>query len=610
MTFPLKTLAELPAHVAAHFPARSIVSRSRAGTIESITTEDYVARIRALGIALADLGVEPGARVAIMSESRPEWQIADLAILSIGGVTVPVYPSLAPEQARYVLQDCDARMVIVSTPAQAQKVLAVRAQLPRLETVIVLDHADAPGPDAAHADDADRGPTRQYADVIARGAALAARPAHDTAWHLRVKNVRPNDLATIIYTSGTTGEAKGVMLTHANLVSNALATSSVLPMDSSDVAMSFLPLSHAFERMVVYMYLLNGVTVAFAEAIETLTRDVLAVRPTIMTGVPRVYEKIQSRVVDAAARGTWLQRRLFAWALGVGLRAVRAEALRLPVSRSIQAQRAVADRLVFTKVRARLGGRLRCLVSGSAPLARSTADFFEAVGLPLREGYGLTETSPVLTVNSIDAPRAGTVGRPIPGVELRIGLDGEILARGPNVMLGYYRKPEATTAVLVDGWFHTGDIGAIDADGYLTITDRKKDLIVTSGGKKIAPQPIEARLRTNPLVSEAVLIGDRRKFATLLIVPDFRMLATRLRWDGKSCGSPEDWVFRLDVRALYEPLVDEINAGLAQFERIKRFALLPTEFSIETGELTPTMKVKRKVVEERWKDVIEELYAE
>jgi long-chain acyl-CoA synthetase len=362
--------------------------------------------------------------------------------------------------------------------------------------------------------------------------------------------------------------------------------------------------------MVAYVYLLCGVTIVFAETMETIGRDLLTVRPTVLTGVPRVYEKLHARVLEKGQSAPGLKASIFRWAVNVAMASGRAALRGESPSLLTSLQLPFADRLVFAKIREGVGGRVRYLVSGSAPLPVSIAEFFQGVGLSIIEGYGLTETAPILTVNPPDAPRAGTVGRPLPGVELKIADDGEILARGPNVMSGYYNKPDATADALRDGWFRTGDIGTLDEDGYLKITDRKKDLLVTSGGKKIAPQPIEATLKRSPIVSEAVLLGDRRKFAAVLIVPEFASLERRLQDLGRPPGTREELVRRPDVLALYQEIVDALNRELSQFERIKKLALLPAEFSIETGELTPTLKVKRKVVEERWNETIDRLYEE
>jgi long-chain acyl-CoA synthetase len=449
------------------------------------------------------------------------------------------------------------------------------------------------------------------ADVEARGhSRLITGTAEGRLFKERAAAIARDALATIIYTSGTTGEPKGVMLTHGSLSANMRAATLVLDVDHEDVALSFLPLSHSFERMAAYVYLFAGVTMVFAESFDTVGRDIVTVRPTIITGVPRAYEKMQARVMEKGQAASPAKAALFRWAIRAGI-AKSAATLRGRAVGPVTALKAsIADKLVFTKIRAGLGGRIRFVVSGSAPLAVDTAEFFQAVGLPVIEGYGLTETAPILTVNPPAAPRVGTVGKAVSGVELRIASDGEILARGPNVMKGYHNKPEATADAVKDGWFHTGDIGHLDQDGYLTITDRKKDLLVTSGGKKIAPQPIEATLKRNPLVGEAILLGDRRKYAAALIVPDFAALERRLKELGRPPGDRDALVTRPDVIALYQEIVDALNRELSQFERVKRIVLIPAQFSIETGELTPTLKVKRKVVEERWRDAIEGLYTE
>ena len=600
----VRTIADLPFHVMGRFAKPLAMGRCRGGEIAGHSSKEVFERVRDLSLGFTALGMSAGNRVAIISESRPEWLLTDLAVLAGGGVTVPIYPTLSAAQARYILEDSGARIAVVSTRLQLDKLQEVRHQLPALHAIVAMDaSAAASGSPSAFTLDAvaERGHARMAGEW---GAGREFREA--------ARRVSPDALATIIYTSGTTGEPKGVMLTHANLVANLHGGANALEVSDTDVALSFLPLSHAFERMVAYVYLQRGVTIVFAESFDTIGRDITAVRPTVITGVPRVYEKLHGRIMEKGQAAGGAKAALFRWAIGVGTARARA-LLRGKTPGPLTAmQAAFADRLVFSKIREGLGGRVRYLVSGSAPLPVSIAEFFYGVGLRVIEGYGLTETAPILTVNPPDAPRAGTVGRAIEGVELRIAEDGEILARGPNIMTGYYNKPAATADVLKDGWFHTGDIGALDAAGYLSITDRKKDLLVTSGGKKIAPQPIEAVLKRSPLVSEAVVLGDRRKYAAALIVPDMAALERRLRDLGRAPhqGSRAELLARPDVLALYEEIIDALNRELSQFERIKRFALLPTEFAIETGELTPTLKVKRKVVEERWAKEIARLYEE
>jgi long-chain acyl-CoA synthetase len=610
----LATLADLPFHVLGRHPKPLLIGQVRQGVVVGESTRDWFDRVRDLALGLSSLGVGAGDRVVIMSESRPEWLLADLAILTLGAVTVPVYATLTPGQARYIIQDAGARLAFVSTAEQLEKLQRVRHELPSLEAIATFAPLEHPSTSVVALD-----------TVAARGHARLmgewgiGRQFRDTA-----RAIRPEQLATIIYTSGTTGEPKGVMLSHRNLISNLLAGHAVVPVTHEDVSLSFLPLSHSFERLVSYVYLAHGVTVVFAESMETVGRDLPIVRPTVMTGVPRVYEKFQARILERGHALAQPRRTLFHWGVKVAHAKARAEGSGGRARGILALESAVAERLVFSKIRDSVGGRLWCLVSGSAPLPLHTAEFFHGIGLTITEGYGLTETSPIVSANPIGAPRLGTVGKPIPGVEVRIADDGEILVRGPNVMMGYYNKPQETAAVLEDGWFHTGDIGAIDGEGYLRITDRKKDLLVTSGGKKVAPQPIEAVLKRSPLIAEIMLLGDRRRFISALIVPDFTALERRLKDLGRppavpSAGSAPpgaesrderaELVGRADVVALYGEIVEALNRELSQFERIKKFRLLPREFTIESGELTPTMKVKRKAVELNRAAEIEELYS-
>ena len=637
MAEEIRTLADLPFHVSGRYPKSVLIRRCRAEAADvlELSSREFFEQVRDLSLGLGALGVEAGDRVAILSESRPEWLIADYAALTRGAVTVPIYPTLPEAQVRYILADSGACAVVASDESQAAKVRAVWPELPELAVLIVVDRAaDVPSADAAAAGgapmaEAEASGTAPAAAGPTAGAPAAARREElslaDAAarGHRRLMDeeglgrmykeaaaaIPADRLATIIYTSGTTGEPKGVMLSHGNIVSNILASDSVIAVTDDDDALSFLPLSHAFERMVCCLYLYKGVTISFAESLDTIARDLQGVRPTTLTGVPRVYEKLHARIHDAVAQGPAVRRALFHWALGVGGAASSSARAGRRAPLTTRLQLGLATRLVLSKVRERLGGRVRFVVSGSAPLDVPVAEFLFAIGVPVVEGYGLTETAPVLTVNPLEAPRPGSVGVAVPGVEIRIAADGEILARGPNVMQGYYHKPEATAEVIVDGWFHTGDIGRLDEDGYLTITDRKKEIIVTAGGKNVAPTPIEAELKRSPIVAEAVLIGNRRPCITALLVPDFDALAHEL---GTPAGAEarEDVAGRSDVKRRLEAVVAAVNADLPRHEQIKEFAALPAEFSIATGELTPTLKVKRRVVEERWGAAIEALYAQ
>jgi len=607
----MATLADVPALLAARGPRPALVRRCSEGGFRDWSTTDLLEAIRQGAAGLLAIGLAAGDRLAIVCESRPEWILVDLAAQTIGVVTVPIYPTLPAPQVRYILADSGARVAVVSDRVQAAKVQEVRHLLPALELVVIID----PGT-PANDTDPQAGHLGLGTSVIAYGAllgrgrdGLATDPSVASAIEARRAAVGDESLATIIYTSGTTGEPKGVMLTHRNLMSNAEAVIPIFQLTPDDVALTFLPLSHSFERTVIHAYLMSGLTIVFAENLDTIARDLRTTSPTLMTVVPRVCEKLQARVLASVEAASAPQRWLFRTALARAVDRVRRTGGSEDAVEPTGWRDRLGDRLVFAKVRARLGGRLRLIVTGSAPLQRETGEFFLAAGLPLYEGYGLTETAPALAVNHPGRSRLGTVGPAIPGVELRIAEDGEILARGPNVMRGYWNRPADTEAVILDGWFHTGDIGELTADGFLRITDRKKDLLVTSGGKKVAPQPIEARLKQHPLVAEAVVVGDRRRFPAALIVPAFDVLGERLASLGLPAGDRAALVGRPDVLGLYREIVDALNRDLAQFEQVKQIALLPAEFTIAGGELTPTLKVRRRVIETRWQDTIERLYA-
>lgn len=594
------TLADLPFRCVELFPKPDFVCRCEENGSRQLSTQQFFDQTRALSLGLSALGLQPGDRVALVSESRPEWVISDLAVLTAGAVTVPVYPTLSAPQMWFILAESASRFAIVSNAAQVAKIMEVKAGVHDLQAVIVMDG------------DAEGGPFRvlTIAEVIASGEKmLATDPGAADRYRETAARVQPNSLATIVYTSGTTGDPKGVMLTHRNIISNVIATKGWIGLDPSDRLLSFLPLSHVFERVVLFRSLFDGVSVYFAETMTSVARDLQRVKPTVMTGVPRAWEKFHGAIHEGLNKLTGVRKALATWAIGVGYDYTRIWFAGGKPPALLGVKRAIADRLVFAKVRERTGGRLRFLVSGSAPLSPKIGEFFFAINLPILEAYGLTESSPGITANPPDAPRLGTVGKPLPGVEVRIDSDGEILVRGPNVMQGYYKRTEATAEALAGGWLHTGDIGQLSDDGYLTITDRKKDLIVTSGGKKIAPQPLENLLKADPLVSEAVLIGEQRKFPAALLVPDFAKLEARFAAMKLRAASREELVRHPEVLRLYQEVLDRLNGSLAQFERVKRFALLPTEFTMERGELTPTMKVRRQVVEQRWRSVIDTIYS-
>jgi long-chain acyl-CoA synthetase len=569
----------------------------RDGHWAELSYRELADRVENLSVGLLELGIQPGDRVAILSENRPEWAIADYACLAARCTDVPIYPTLPEKQVEYCLCDSGASAILVSTRQQLEKINSLRRRVPGLKHVISFD-ADATGPGVTTLE-----------QVYAAGQAARSRWS---SWKSDALKVGRDDLATLIYTSGTTGDMKGVMLTHGNIAYDVTTCASLFSFRESDECLSFLPLSHIFERMFGHYSMFHaGVLINYAESVDSVASDMERWRPTLMASVPRLYEKIYSRVLEKVRGQPRVKQRLFQWARRLGETVVDLRLSGKPVPAKVAARFWVADRLVFQTLRKRTGGRLRFFISGGAPLSADVARFFHAAGMPILEGYGLTETSPVIAVNTFEHLRLGTVGRPIPGVEVKIADDGEILTRGPNVMAGYYRKPEATSEALdEEGWFHTGDIGQIDADGFLSITDRKKDLIVTAGGKNIAPQPIEGLVKTSKFVSNAVMLGDRRRFPIMLVVPNFDALSSWARAQGIATNDMEAMLRRPDVESKMDREVRTTLRDLARFEVPKKLLLLSRDFSIEAGELTPTLKIKRRVVEQRHRAAIEELYAE
>jgi long-chain acyl-CoA synthetase len=553
--------------------------------------------VQDLSLGLLELGVRRGDRVAILSENRPEWAITDYACLAARAADVPIYPTLPARQVEYILRDSGTAAVVVSSAVQLEKVLSVRERLPALAHVIALD-GDATGAGVL-----------RFEDLLAQG--RSARDRHPD-WHASALSAAPDDLATLIYTSGTTGDPKGVMLSHGNIASNVTTCVALFSFTAEDECLSFLPLSHIFERMFGHYCMFHaGVVINYAENVDAVTANMLEIRPHLMASVPRLYEKIYARVLDNVRTSSPLRKRIFAWGRRVGEEWAELTIEKRPVPAGLRAQKVLADRLVFAKLRKRTGGRIRFFISGGAPLSREIARFFYAAGLPVLEGYGLTETSPVMAVNTFQHHRLGTVGRAIPEVEIRIAADGEIVTRGPNVMCGYFNKSQATAeAIDEEGWFHTGDIGMVDADGFLSITDRKKDLIVTAGGKNIAPQPIENLAKSSKFVATAVMIGDRRPFPVMLVVPNAMQVKGWVEHKGLADGDLELLLGLPEVRQKIEREVRMTLRDLAQFEMPKKLLLLSRDFTVESGELTPTLKVRRRVVEERHRAAIEALYVE
>lgn len=564
---------------------------------EPISHRTLAERVRHVALGLEELGLHAGDRAAILSENCPEWAIADYACLTLGLADVPIYPNSPPDQVAYILRDSAAAAAFVSDAAQAAKLAKIRNEVSSLKQVVGFGATRPPGVDL----------TLGELEDIGRAADSTARRER----YMRAAlGVLPGDIATIIYTSGTTGEPKGVTLTHDNIFSNVMASRAVIPFtDGGETCLSFLPLSHIFERMAGhYLMLETGTSIAYAESIDRVPANMIEVRPTLVLSVPRLYEKMYARVLESAATGTSFTKRIFFWARRVASRWADMRLAGRPPQTLLALQYAVAQRLVFSKVKARTGGRLRYFVSGGAPLAPEINKFFYAAGLVILEGYGLTETSPVITVNSPQHFRIGTVGTPIPGAEVTIAADGEILTRGPHVMRGYHNKSAATAeAIDAGGWFHTGDIGEV-VDGFLTITDRKKDIIVTAGGKKIAPQPIENRIKTNKFVAQAVMIGDKRKFPLILVVPNWEQLERWAKAEGLAWSQRSDLLASRAVRKKMTEVVLGQLDGLARFETPKKVGLLEHDFSVERGELTPTLKVKRKVIDHAYKGLIDSMY--
>lgn len=536
--------------------------------------------VRDFAAGLVTLGHKPGDTLAIQANTRVEWLNADLGNLAAQGITVGVYPTMTADQSRYIIAHCDARFVLVEDAKQLQKLQSVRTQLPGVETVIVIDPRGV---------NLDGERLLSYHDVLARG-----RASREDV-HARVAQLRLEDAALFIYTSGTTGPPKGAMITHGNIVA-AMEAFDALAVQSDDTGFAFLPLAHALQRAVSYRAIWTGMPGSFGRAIDTVAEDLVACRPSVMAAVPRIFEKVYARVHEQVAAGSPAKKRIFDWAVGVGRRVSKLRQAHEPIPRALEVEYAIARKLVFDKLRAKLGGRVRLFITGGAPIAKEILEFFDAAGITILEGWGMTETFSAGTANLPGAQRFGSIGRPLPGIELRLDTDGEILIRGKNVFAGYFKDEEATRASFTpDGFFRTGDVGKVDADGYYYIIDRKKDLIITAAGKNIAPQNIENLMKTDPRISQCVVIGDRRPYLVALIA-----VAPELR-AGKS---------EAELVSLVQSIVDQKNTELASYERIKKFRLLPTELTQETGELTPSLKVKRKVVMEKFAALIEEMYAE
>ena len=584
---------------AAEFSSRLALKYRRQGSFVTLTYAAYYERALMVARGLGKMGVKPGDRIAILSENRAGWVIADMGILCTGSVTVPIYPTNTPEQIEYMINHSGAKIVFVSGKFQYGKLLKVRESIPGLELVVSFERF--------------LGDPKLPVTTFYQLSEIDSPISDDEKREIEAKInlIKPDDMLTLIYTSGTTGVPKGVMLSHNNILTNTqYLTEQSGAIDKNDILLSFLPLSHILERTAgYYMTIRNGALMAFADSIEKVPENMFEIRPTVMVSVPRLFEKIYHRIYENAHQMPSVKKNLFHWAVEVGKKYVEATYIRKQPSTLLNLKYAIADRLIFSKIRARFGGNMKLFCSGGAPLDKTINEFFWVIGIPIFEGYGLTETSPALCFNNFEHIRFGSVGFALEKTEFKIAGDGEILVKGPQVMLGYYNDPEATADAIQDGWFKTGDIGHID-DGFVFITDRKKELIITAGGKNIAPQPIENELKMDKYISSAFVYGDRKPYISALIVPNLERLLEFAKEKHLNYYELDDLVMNELVQKLFEQRLSEINSRLAPYETIKKFVLLPHDFSIEGGELTPTLKLRRKVIYEKFKQKIEDMYTD
>lgn len=567
------------------------------GKYQGISYKEYYDHTESLAYGLLSLGVKRGDKVAIIGENRPEWVYSDMAIIGIGAVNVPLYPISTADTIQYILDDSESVGIIVSNKFHMNKVLKVRDKLSKLKFIVVMNNEDFSEHENVY----------NFSQVQELGKEY--KKENPNLFKENLKLAEKDELATIIYTSGTTGEPKGVMLTHYNIMSNVNAAHIAFDMYPEDIFLSFLPLCHVFERMAgYYTALACGATIAYAEGIEKITTNLKEVRPTVMTAVPRLFERVHSRIIRQVEGQPEKKQKIFYWALEIGREYENLSRSDSPIPISLTLKRKLADKLVYSKLRESFGGRLRFFISGGAALSRNLGEFFKSVGIQIIEGYGLTESSPVISCNRLDDYKFGSVGKPFPGVEVKIAKDGEILAHGPNIMQGYFKKKKETEEVLKDGWLHTGDIGVFDAEGFLIITDRKKHLFKTSGGKYIAPTPIENMFLASKYIDQFVLIGDRRMFLTALVVPDFEALKEYADAHRIPYTDEKELIEKKQIYDMLEEEFGKFQKKLANYERVRKFTLLEKPFQIESGEMTPSLKLKRKVIEERYRNLIEDMY--
>lgn len=589
----IETIPQVFINTVKSFQKDNLLLYKSGGKYVPVSTSEFEEKVKGFTLGLKDLGLNPGEKLIILSENRPEWVMANFANLCLGAITVPIYTTLTPEQIRYIIDDSNAKIVVCSNLDMWKKLDAIKDELDKVTHFIIFESEAPEG-------------VLSFKKVVASGNKLASDEPN--LFEKTALRVQPEDVASIIYTSGTTGVPKGVMLTHHNLISNMMAVCQVIEFTVDDIALSWLPLSHSFEHLVTVAYIYKGVSIGYAESVETVGENMQELRPHLLTSVPRLYEKIYSAIMESVQSGSALKRKIFFWALKTGKKAGQKKLTGQKVSPMLEMKRKIAHKLVFSKIIAKTGGRVRIFISGAAPLSKDIAEFFHALGIVILEGYGLTETAPCITLNTFQHLRFGTVGRPVSGVEVKIAEDGEILAKGPNIMKGYYNKPAETAEVFDGEWFKTGDVGLIDSDGFITITDRKKDIIVTAGGKNVAPQQIENLLRTSPFINNVLAIGDRRKFISALIVPEFDKLESYAMANKISFSSREELLNNEKILNKIEEEMAKSTEDLARYEKIKKFALLKRDFEIEKGELTPTLKVKRNIVEDKYKTLIDSFY--
>lgn len=574
---------------------KTALRRKKDGSYIDIKWEDYGHNVRKMACALINLGLKDGDRVAIFSYNCPEWAYMDLAALSLRAVVIPIYFKSNALQVEFILRDSKTSLIMVGDESQFATVNSIRDRLPDMKKVIYAGEK-VPGKDPA-------------ALTVSSLLAGEADKAEAAELARRIGEISPDDIATLVYTSGTTGEPKGVMLSHKNLLANVRSDLTAVSMGKGDVGLSFLPTSHVLDRVVVhYMSIVIGGIVAYAGSLESVIEDIQLVRPTAMCGVPRMFEKIYSGIFDRVNSGPAMQKKLFHWAVVTGSAVVSKRAAKKPIGPWLKLNYALADALIFVKIRKLFGGRMKLFASGGAYLQEEIDIFFRAIGIPIMHGYGLTEATCTVTLNTRDDFKPGTLGRPLPGVKISTAEDGEILVRGDLVMKGYYNRPEDSSEALEGGWLHTGDMGYIDGQGYLVMTDRKKDILVTSGGKNISPQRLETLLRTSRFIEQAVIIAERRRFVSALIVPDFLQLKQYCLGAGIEYSVPGEMVKKPEIIKLYEAEVDKVNSMLDSYEKIKSFVLMPQELTAEAGELTYTLKVKRRVVDEKYRAIIDKMY--